>query len=369
MRQPPPRLVRRFVLAPVVFVGAVVFSLLLPLIHVVAALMDLLFDRKRWRFSRFIGLGLAFCVVEAFGLFAAFTTWLGSGFGVFMHRPFWSRAHAVLVGQWLELITRAIRFFLGFTFEMSHEPVSAGPQLVFSRHAGPGDALLLARIVVREHRRRLHMVGATKLQWDPFLDIMGERIGFHYLASHPGDPDLDLRSIRDLAASLDDDESLVIFPEGGNYTPRRRETYIQALERRGRHEYALRAVSLRHTLAPKPGAVRAAMEGAPHATVVFVAHVGLEGIYSMADLWRAIPLRRRSRAHAWPASLLDRPNGYSEHTNWLYRHWTAVDEWIAAALGETLGDRSAPGERAAPAVAELGGWIPPGMRRENVSSS
>lgn len=334
MGQPPPRLVRRFILAPVVFVGALVFSLLSPIVLLIVAIFDILFDRKRWRLTRFTGLGLAFCVVETFGLFAAFTTWIGSGFGVFMHRPFWSRAHTVLVGQWLELITRALRFYLGFSFEMSQDPLPPGPQLVFSRHAGPGDALLLARIVVRDHGRRLHMVGATKLQWDPFLDILGQRIGFHYLAPHPEDPLADVRRIRDLAASLQDDESLVIFPEGGNYTPRRREMWIQALERRGRHEYALRAVSLRYTLAPRSGAATAAMEGAPNATVVFVAHAGLDGIYSMSDLWRAIPLRRASTAHAWAPPLHERPAGYAAQTNWLYRHWVAVDEWITTALGE-----------------------------------
>lgn len=344
MGQPPPRLIRRFVLAPVVFAGAVILSLLSPLIHLIAAILDLLFDRRRFRFTRFIGLGLAFCVVEAFGLFAAFTTWVGSGFGVFLHRPFWSRPHKVLVGQWLELITRAIRFFLGFTFEMSHDPLPPGPQLVFSRHAGPGDALLLARIVVRDHGRRLHMVGATTLQWDPFLDIMGERIGFHYLAPNTEDRTADVERIRELAASLQDDESLVIFPEGGNYTPRRRELSIQALERRGRHEYALRAVSLRYTLAPRPGAVTAAMEGAPDATVVFVAHAGLEGIYSMADLWHAIPLRRIMRAHAWPASLHERPKGQAERTTWLYRQWLAVDRWIVETLSR-LGHEAHSGSR------------------------
>ena len=334
MRQPPPRSVRRFVVAPIVFVGALVFALLSPFILLLAAVVDLVVDRRRWRLVRVIGLGLAFCVVEAFGLFAAFTTWIGSGFGRNYDRPFWAHAHTVLVGQWLELITRALRFHLGFTFELSHDPLPQGRQLVFSRHAGPGDALLLARIVVRDQGRRLHMVGANKLQWDPFLDILGERLGFHYLAAKPEDAREDLDRIRSLAASLEHDETLVIFPEGGNFTPSRRELSIQALERRGRFAYALRAVAMRYTLAPKPGAVTAAMEGAPDATVVFVAHAGLDGIYGFADLWRAIPLRRRSTAQAWVAPLDERPTGYTEQTYWLYRQWTAVDEWIAATYVE-----------------------------------
>ncbi len=333
MDTPPPRWLRRLIVAPVVFVGALFLAILSPVLHLFAAVLDLAFDRRRWRLSRFVGIGLAFCVVEVFGLFTLLTVWVGSAFGIFMDRPFWVRANTKLTGQYFELITRAIRFFLGFGFAYTYEPVPAGPRLLLARHAGPGDAFLIARIVIRDLGRQLHMVGASKLQWDPFLDISGERLGYHYLGGNSDGLDTDLDSIRLLAAGLGPEETLVIFPEGGNYTAKRRDHSVAALRARGRAEHAERAEQLRHTLLPRPGAVTAAIEGAPDAFVVFVAHVGLENLHGLGDLWASVPLGRDVVAHAWPAPLEDRPSDRDEQTAWLFEQWETVDAWIDERIG------------------------------------
>jgi len=331
----PPRWLRRLIVTPVVFVGALVLALLSPILHLVAAVLDLMFDRRRRRISRFVGIGLAFCVVEVFGLFALLTVWVGSGFGIFMDRPFWVRANTKLTGQYFELITRAIRFYLGFGFSYTYEPVPAGPQLLIARHAGPGDAFLIARVVIRDLGRRVHMIGATKLQWDPFLDITGERLGYHYLSGKRGDSAADFDGIRRVASGLDADETLVIFPEGGNFTAKRRDRSIEMLRARGRLEHARYADELRHTLLPRAGAFLAASEGAPEATVVFVAHAGLENLHGLSDLWASVPLDRDVAAHAWPAITDDRPTGPDGRTTWLFEHWRAVDLWIERHLNES----------------------------------
>lgn len=333
METPPPRWLRRLGLAPLVFVGALCLTLLSPALHLVAALADLAFDRRRWRVTRFVGLGLAFCVVEVFGLFTLLTVWFASGFGLFMKRPRWIRANTIIIGQYLELITRAVRFYLGFTFSYSYDPIPRGAQLLFSRHAGPGDAYLIARVVVRDLGRRLHMVGAAKLQWDPFLDIAGERLGFHYLHQNPTDAAVEIDRIKELSAGLDADETLVIFPEGGNYTPGRRQRSIERLQARGQLEEARRAEALRHTLPPRFGGVCAAIEGAPDATVVFVAHAGLDGLYGFSDLWASVPLKRDVSAHGWSAPIESRPAERSDQRDWLFDQWVSVDEWIESAYG------------------------------------
>ncbi|MCP3990041.1 MAG: hypothetical protein GY724_13275 [Actinomycetia bacterium] len=328
MDNPPPRWFRRLLMTPLVFVGAVILALVAPVILLIAAVIDLVIDRKRLRVSRFVGVGLAFCVVEVYGLFALLTVWIGSGFGLFMGRRFWVRANTVLLGQYLALITRAIRLCLGFSFFPSSDRVGAGRQLLLPRHAGPGDAFLIARVVVRDFGRRIHMVGAAKLQWDPFLDISGERLGFHYVAANPSDRAAELERIRQLSSSLEADETLVIFPEGGNYTTGRRVESIKALEERGNHEQAARARRLKHTLLPKTGGLTAAIDGAPDAIVVFVAHAGLEQLHGFGDLWASVPLNRTVRAHGWSVPINDRPSDRASQANWLFDHWQTVDDWI-----------------------------------------
>ena len=324
----PPRWVRRLIIAPLVFLGALAFTLASPVIHLVAAILDLLFDRGRWRISRVVGIGLAFSVAEVFGLFALFTVWVGSGFGLFMDRPFWVRANNILAGQYMELVTNAIVFFVGFEFSLTFDTKPAGPQLLFARHAGPGDALRLMKIVFRDMDRHCHAVGAAKLQWDPFLDIAGERLGFHYLLQTPKDTMAELDKIKRLTAAMTENETLILCPEGGNYTPKRRESRIDLERSRGRDERAELAESLKHTLLPKTGGVMAAIEGAPSASVVFLGHAGLDDIHSFRTLWQRMPLNRTVVAHGWTVSMAGLPPDRAGRSEWLLEQWRRVDDWI-----------------------------------------
>ena len=340
METPPPRWVRRLFITPLVFFAAAGLVLLSPILHLVAAVLDLIFDRRRFRLTRFVGLGLAFCATEVFGLFTMLTVWIGSGFGWYMNRPFWIRANMVLCGQYMELITRAIRFYLGFGFHYTFEPFPADrPIILFSRHAGPGDAFLIIRVIIRDSHRQPHFVGAAKLQWDPFLDIIGERLDNHFLLQSPADPEAELQSIRDLAGRLGGHESLCIFPEGGNFTPARRRRILESLKAHDRTDRLRRGQTLKHTLLPKTGGTVAALEGAPDAVVLFVAHAGLEELYGFADLWSAVPLNRSVLAHSWTVLPDERPTDRDGLTAWLFDEWQKVDDWVDEQLvsGRTEG--------------------------------
>ena len=334
MDHPPPRWVRRLVITPLVFVGALIIVVASPVLLLAAAILDLLVDRKRWRISRLVGVGLTFCFAEVFGLFALLTVWIGSGFGLFMRRPMWVKANNLLAGQYMAIVTNAISFFLGFRFAFELDHDAREPQLVFARHVGPADALRLMKVIFRDMGRRCHAIGAAKLQWDPFLDIAGERLGFHYVPGTPKDTRAELEKIRQLTAGMGEDETLILCPEGGNFTPGRRERRIEVERSRGREERVDLARNLKHTLLPKTGGVLAALEGAPHATVIFLAHAGLDDIHGLASLWNQMPLRRTVIAHGWEASLDDLPADRAGAQEWLFAHWQRLDDWIDEVLTE-----------------------------------
>jgi hypothetical protein len=332
----PPRWVRRIFIAPVVFVGAMVVALVSPFVHLVAALLDILFDHRRWRISRLVGVALAFSVAEAFGLFALFTVWLVSGFGVFMSRPFWVKANNVLTGQYMAMVTNAICFFVGFRFSLTLEGEVEGAHIVLARHVGPGDVLRLMKVVFRDMGRRCHAVGAVKLQWDPFLDIAGERLGFRYLHQTPTDTVAELDRIRRLTSEMEDDETLILCPEGGNFTPRRRQARIDYEKARGRHERVETATRLKHTLLPKTGGAVAALEGPADATVTVLGHVGLDDVHGLRSLWRLMPLNRTVVAHGWTKPLHDLPSDRAGRRRWLFESWERLDEWIDRELATGL---------------------------------
>ncbi len=96
--------------------------------------------------------------------------------------------------------------------------------------------------------------------------------------------------IADLARGLDENDAFVIFPEGGNFTPERRQRGIDRLRKLGLERMARRAEEMTHVLAPRPGGLLAALDAAPDADVVLVAHTGLDHMLTVGDVWRELPM-------------------------------------------------------------------------------
>lgn len=323
----PPWPIRAFVITPIVFIGALIVTILSPLLHLLLALIDSI-DRKNWRFTRIVGLGIAFCVVETFGLMMALLLWIVSGFGMWMKSEPIQRLHLWVFGVWLELITAAIRTFIGFDFIFPTTRLPEGPLLVFSRHAGPGDALLVAHSLIRIHGRRVRMLGTTKLLWDPFFNHVVRRLPFHFCEQNPSDPQRELREVMASAATIEADGAMIIFPEGGNFTPRRQREALRRFEERGQMAQAEMARRLTHVLPPRTAGALAALEACPEASAVFVAHVGLDDLLSLSDLWHRVPIRRTVQATYWVAERDGSTGGPVKTSNWLWDQWESVDTWI-----------------------------------------
>ena len=84
------------------------------------------------------------------------------------------------------------------------------------------------------YRREPRVVLKDTLAWDPAIDVL--LTGCRAASSRPtrasGGADLEAQ-IGELARGLDDNDAFVIFPEGGNFTPARRERAIDAAARLG----------------------------------------------------------------------------------------------------------------------------------------
>jgi 1-acyl-sn-glycerol-3-phosphate acyltransferase len=135
------------------------------------------------------------------------------------------------------------------------------------------------------------------------------------------------------AAALDRNDAFVIFPEGGNFTERRRVAAIARLRVRDLEEMARRSEAMRHVLAPHPGGVAAALGAAPEADVVWVAHAGLDHLFTLADIWRELPLDDVVRMRWWRVSRGEVPQGFDAQVEWLYRWWETIDDWVDRTRG------------------------------------
>ena len=81
-------------------------------------------------------------------------------------------------------------------------------------------------------------------------------------------------------------------------------------------------------LAPRPGGVLAALDAAPEADVLVVAHTGLDHLLTVSDLWRSLPMDKQITMRWWQVSREEIPAGREERIDWLYGWWERVDAWI-----------------------------------------
>lgn len=199
---------------------------------------------------------------------------------------------------------------------------------MFSRHAGPGDSFLLIHALVNWFHREPRIVLKATLQWDPIIDVILNRLPSRFITVGR-DSDRAEKYIGELATGLDENDALVLFPEGGNFTPDRRTRAIQRLRRLGLHAMADRAERMRNVLAPRPGGTLAALDAAPEAGVIWVAHTGVDRMITIADVWDGLPLDTMITMRWWRVEPEDVPIGHDARVEWLFEWWARIDEWIS----------------------------------------
>ncbi|MCF6746250.1 acyltransferase, partial [Blastococcus sp. KM273128] len=209
-------------------------------------------------------------------------------------------------------------------------PGSTNAMVVLSRHAGPGDSFLLVHTLMdRDHLRRPRIVLKDVLQLDPVIDVYLNRLPNHFVPADQAGGYSSEQAIADLARDLGEEDALLIFPEGANFTTRRRTRAIDRLRERGLLKAVRRAEEMRHVLPPRPAGVAAALAAAPHADVVFVAHTGLEHLSTPRDVWRGLPLDKTLHLRWWFVLAAEVPRDPAEQVDWLYRWWETIDGWVA----------------------------------------
>lgn len=328
MNRLPPKIVRRLVLAPVGFAVTLALVIVSPLILLLAFIADL-FLPGSWRTLRLTAFCAGYLALAVAGFIWLFLLWIASGFGLRMRSPGIQAAHYGFMRWWLYWMDRMVRRLAGIKIFIEDRPKpTAGPILVFCRHAGVGNSLMLIGTILVGYQRRPRIVMLAKLQWEPLFDIMLNRVPNRFIKHDPRRRDLYIKAIGDLASGLGDKDAFVLFPEGKDFTPRVRERAIEYLRGRGHDEAAARAEKMEHVLPPRHNGVMAAIKNAPNADVVFVAHSVLEDIGSVKQLWSRIPLERPIHARYWRIPPSEVPSDGDELLEWLYGWWERIDAWV-----------------------------------------
>jgi 1-acyl-sn-glycerol-3-phosphate acyltransferase len=332
------RVLRRVVVAPLVILLTVAVWATLPLWLIGAAALSPVLP-GRWRPLRLLWVLILYLTCETVMLLVLLGLWLASGFGWRMRTPYFEGIHYDLVQGVMWVFFREAKRVLNLSIVTDGPAPDAHPGtplLVCCRHAGPGDSFTLIHALMHWYQREPRVVLKDTLAWDPMIDVVLRRIPARFITTNPGVGE-DMEShIATLAADLDENDAFVIFPEGGNFTPERRQRAIDRLRKLGMERMARRAEAMTHVLAPRPGGFLAALDAAPEADVVMVAHTGLDHLLTVGDVWRELPMDKRIIMRWWQVPREEIPEDREARIDWLYAFWERIDVWIAENRPEDL---------------------------------
>ncbi|MGI9646229.1 MAG: 1-acyl-sn-glycerol-3-phosphate acyltransferase [Ilumatobacteraceae bacterium] len=330
----PPRWTRRLLLWPLPVIAVLIVLATVPLLALVALVLSFRLPGKL-RLLRSLGLLIVYLLLEATTMVLGLGLWIASGFGWKLRSPGFVAIHYRLLRWVVAVLIGAGKRLFSLSLETDGTPVPDDdgngrrvPLIVMSRHAGPADSILLIHEVLSWQGRRPRIVSRAAIQFDPACDLLLNRLPNRFISSNPEHPDATTEAIAELAGSMGDDDAFVIFPEGGNFTPARRQRAIDRLSASGHDEAAARAREMHNVMPPRPRGVAAALRACPRADAVFVAHTGLDTIATIADLWDCIPIHKvvQMNWHVVEASTVPRDD--DGINDMLYQAWEAIDTWI-----------------------------------------
>ena len=324
---------RRAVLAAAMLGLAFLVFAVLPVAVIAAAALSPVVP-GHLRPLRILWMVLLHIVLEAVMILAMLDLWVFSGLGWAIRRPLFQRAHYALVRSYLAIMFREAQRVLRLEIVRQGEAPdqgAPGPVLVLSRHAGPADSFTVIHALQDWYGREPRVVLKDTMAFDPAIGLAMHRLPARFVSPNPGSRtagEAIEAQIAELATGLDDNDAFVIFPEGGNVTPARRERAIRSLRRKGHVDMAERAERMRHLMPPRPGGVLAALDAAPEADVMIVAHTGLDHLVTLGAIWRELPMDKQIVLRWWRVPRHEVPQGEQDRIDWLFTWWERIDAWV-----------------------------------------
>ncbi len=345
----PPWLLRRLLLAPLMPVLAAIALALFPVVVVLQGLgagrtyvAGLVRPRRqhrpiRWRLPRVWAFAIIYLTVETCCLLSCLALWLASGCGWRLQSPRQQAWHLALLRRVLATLVAAAGFVFRFRLTVEEPETAAGPDrmaapkpiLVLARHAGPGASFVLVHLLLSRYGRRVRVVMKEQLRLDPSFDVLLTRLGCSFIATGRRRHEDPVEVIARAAGALTEGDALLLYPEGGDWTPTRQLLAVRRLRRRGLLQQARQAEGMPHVLPPRPAGTLAALRAAPYADVVVFNHTGQDQLIDALSIWHALPLRRSLDLIWWREPVEGIPQSDEDRISWLLTLWQRIDAWIA----------------------------------------
>lgn len=303
----------------------------LPLTLSVAFITDLI-RKKQWATTRCLIFLLTYVSIDVASLAMAFVFYFTSL--AYLGKK--GKARLERWTYWLQawwgrmLFLGAMRVF-GITLDIDEpEGMNKGPLMLFLRHASLPDVTLAGQLFIVRYRMKIRHIIKRELLWEPCLDVGGRWVPTFFVRRNTDDNVKELAGIRRLMENVkNEDDGVMIFPEGTRFTPKKRDRVLQKLAEKGDAYLLEKARAFKNVLPPRFGGSLALLEGnRAKAYAVFVGHYGFEAANRAINLLNGSLVNKTIKVKLWKVPFENIPKTHDERIEWLLEHWKRLDDWV-----------------------------------------
>lgn len=318
---------RRAVTVPLFYALWALAILTLPLTLFGAAVYDLAKDR-RFPAVRTILMFAVFLTAEVVGVTRATLLWLRWRASNQSKQDFID-GNLRLQRWWaMSLYRWAVRLY-SLRVEIEDDGMQGlGRCIVFVRHVCVVDNLVPYVTITEAHGVELRWALNRYLLREPVLDIVGSRLPNVFVRNDRTNGGREVERVVRLGRNLGPKEGVQMFPEGALFNPGRRERALQRIRESGDADLLAHAERLQHTLPPRLGGTLGLLEANEGADAVFVSHSGLEAAGSYRRIFAGGLVGKTLSIKLWRVPYAAIPRGREALTEWFYREWQQVDDFV-----------------------------------------
>lgn len=317
------RLTRRLKTIPAIVIAAVTLLVTLP----VTMPLAMVIDGVRWLLSRRPFMSLRILLFSVVYAWAETVGIAGAAIIAVLPRSQRLRAASALQTRWALTLLTGVKGIFGLRIQVTgNDQIAPGPLVVLARHASLVDNLLPATLITDRHSIRLRYVLKSELLMDPAIDVVGNLLPNAFV-DRSGESERAIAQISALSRDLATDEGVLIFPEGTRFSPEKLARSRKTLGRR-HPRLAPLASDFSQVLPPRPTGTLAILDSTS-CDVLVLAHRGLGGFATLADVWKGAMVSTQVDVAFWRIPRSDIPDQRADRVAWLFETWLGVDQWIA----------------------------------------
>lgn len=306
---------------PLILLALVLLSLSLPFTLLLTFVLALLPGyRGAPRALLFL---LCYVLCEVAGVFTSGWIWL-------RHRndeAAFQSANFKLQCWWAAKLMNAARVIFSLQFHTHNEAALNGPAcIMLPRHASIADTVLPMTYYAIPQNIRLRYVLKKELQWDPCLEIVGNRLPNYFVDRASQNSAAEVAGVVQLLNNAPSSEGLLLYPEGTRFTRAKHSQLLGKAEEGSDLQAQLQRWP--DLLPPRLGGCLGLLSANRQHDLVFFAHSGFEGSANFVELMNGSWSHSQVHMEFWRIPFSQIPTEADAQKAFLFDQWDRMQHTV-----------------------------------------